>query len=270
MVKMSTVWDRTAEFLTDNLSAVVPIALFAYFVPFSITGNFEQTSAGATWELKLVFQLVSLAFAVLATWGSLTLAAMVIFGDGRSSGAIGGRRLLPALVVKIVLFHRMRLAVRPGDRRAGDERSRFRGAPGRRQARFHAGHGGDRRHQRAARAAAAAVAFGAAGAGRSGDRRRRRDAGRDRALVAADARARVADRRGADPLWHRVGRRGAVAKFVFGSIFQLIAGRADGLSLSGVLTSIAVAAVQTAVAVIGPLFTANLLLAVAPEPATAS
>jgi hypothetical protein len=42
MVKMSTVWDRTAEFLSDNIGAIVPVALLAFFVPASIGGSFQR------------------------------------------------------------------------------------------------------------------------------------------------------------------------------------------------------------------------------------
>ena len=38
MVNMGNVWDRTTEFLSDNLGAVVPIALLTIFVPQSISG----------------------------------------------------------------------------------------------------------------------------------------------------------------------------------------------------------------------------------------
>jgi hypothetical protein len=66
MVKMGTVWDRTAEFLTDNLTAIVPIALLAFFVPFSIQGNFAHIRDGANPGFALTLQLVSLAFGLAA------------------------------------------------------------------------------------------------------------------------------------------------------------------------------------------------------------
>ena len=36
---MSTVWDRTAEFLSDNLAALTPIVLLGIFVPLTLLGN---------------------------------------------------------------------------------------------------------------------------------------------------------------------------------------------------------------------------------------
>jgi hypothetical protein len=51
------------------------------------------------------------------------------------------------------------------------------------------------------------------------------------------------------------------AKTVFGSIFALVAGNGEGVTLSSVMTSIVVAAVQSAFMVIPPVFTAKLYLA---------
>ena len=100
MVKMGTVWDRTAEFLTDNFTAVLPIALLAYFVPLSIQGNFEPVLENAGPGLVLALSLITLAFSALVTWGWLTLTAMALGQEG-DPGATGLKRLLPALVVSM-------------------------------------------------------------------------------------------------------------------------------------------------------------------------
>jgi len=47
-------------------------------------------------------------------------------------------------------------------------------------------------------------------------------------------------------------------QLVFGSIFRLVAGQSDGLSLSNILTSVMVAAVQAGFTVIVPVFSAKL------------
>lgn len=104
MVKMSTVWDRTAEFLSDNIGAVVPIALIAFFVPASIGGSFQSVFLTASPGLVLALRLVQLAFAVLSVWGSLVITAMALDGaSGETAGATARRRLLPALAVSVVL-----------------------------------------------------------------------------------------------------------------------------------------------------------------------
>ncbi|HWU96609.1 MAG TPA: hypothetical protein VN029_13500, partial [Sphingomonas sp.] len=95
MAKMGTVWDRTAEFLSDNLGAVLPVALLAFFVPASIEGSFQAAKTGAGPGLILSLYLVQLAFGILSLWGSLTIVAMALdMADARGAGAIGRARLL--------------------------------------------------------------------------------------------------------------------------------------------------------------------------------
>ncbi len=103
MVKMGSVWDRTAEFLTDNIAAIVPIALLAFFVPASIEGNFQAAMEGASPQFILTLRLVQLAFALLSLWGSLTITAMAldIAGD-ETAGKLAVMRLPAALLVGLV------------------------------------------------------------------------------------------------------------------------------------------------------------------------
>ena len=90
MAKMGTVWDRTAEFLGDNLGATLPVALLAFFVPASIEGSFQAAKAGGSPELVLSLYLVQLAFGILSLWGSLTISAMALdVASARGAGAIG-------------------------------------------------------------------------------------------------------------------------------------------------------------------------------------
>lgn len=105
MVKMGTVWDRTAEFLSDNIAAVVPIALLTFFVPASIEGNFEAAMIGAGEGLKIVLYVLQLLFAVVSLWGSLAITAMALdLASERSAANIATRRLIPALIVSLVMI----------------------------------------------------------------------------------------------------------------------------------------------------------------------
>lgn len=113
MVKMGTVWDRTAEFLTDNLSALLPVCLLAFFVPYSIRGNFAMVSDGGRFDFQLLLQLFSLGFALLALWGSLTISAMVLDSDARDPGVVGVRNLVPALGVAIVMLGGLAIVCAP-------------------------------------------------------------------------------------------------------------------------------------------------------------
>jgi hypothetical protein len=264
---MGSVWDRTAEFLTDNLSAIVPIALLAFFVPFSIQGNLAQVNDNAGANLQLILQLVSLAFSVLALWGSLAVSAMALdIADGRTAGALAGRRLVPALLVSIAVLAIVLLAMAPPV-----------------AVLWANGHDLLALARNEATDIAPALAWplalymivavllllwiGARLALAS-------------TVVVAERKAFGALRRsfaltsgitlkmiGVLLLYALVSGVAALAtKMVFGSIFQLIAGPADnGLSLSQVLTSVMVATVQTAFTVIAPVFTAKLYLALTAE-----
>lgn len=105
MVKMATVWDRTAEFLSDNIAAILPIALLTFFVPASIEGNFAAVLTGASPGLAWTLYVLQLVFAVVSLWGSLVITAMALnIASERSATNIATRRLIPAVIVSIVMF----------------------------------------------------------------------------------------------------------------------------------------------------------------------
>lgn len=105
MVQMGTVWDRTSEFLSDNLAQVTPVALIAFFVPASISGSLRALGPNAPQELQLVVELIILALALVQLWGSLAIVAMASEGgEVRHAGALARRRLLPALTVWLVVL----------------------------------------------------------------------------------------------------------------------------------------------------------------------
>lgn len=264
MTKMGTVWDRTAEFLTDNIAAILPIALLAFFVPTSIEGNFQAAIDGASTGLVLTLRLVQLAFGILSLWGSMVLAAMALdFAGSDTAGALAGKRLPATLVVAIVCFTVMALLFAPipivlgssgVDLTAIAEGRDFTMSSG--VASFVAIY-----------LFALVVVFVWLGA---------------RLILITPVIVR--ENRWFSALsqswkltrgltWRIIGVMILfaliswvsilAANTVFGSVFALIAGgdRA-GVSLAGVLTSIVVAAVQTAFTVLIPVFTAKLYLAV--------
>ena len=277
MAKMGTVWDRTAEFLSDNLPAVLPVALIAFFVPASIEGSFEAAKNGASTGLMLVFLCAQIAFGILSLWGSLTIIAMALdMQDGPRAGAVARARLLPALVVSIVEFAAVLLLMLPIPLilMAG---------------------GFDMIALASGTSPAAAAAAAASGAGVQGALWGVALYGlllcglllwlgarlivampvivRQRLMLSALAESWKLTRGGA---WRIVGVillfalvswvSILAAKLVFGTVFTLVAGGpAEGVSLAGVLTSIVVAAVQTGFTVLVPAFTAKLYLALAAE-----
>lgn len=254
MVKMGTVWDRAAEFLTDNLPAILPIALFAFFVPLSIMGSLGPVLNAQAAGLAYALWIIVFALAALVNWGSLTLVAMALEREGEP-GAVAARRLVPGLAVwlaigglVVLLSLPVVLTLASSPRDAGTL------------------------------SIPVAVAWPLM-------------IYLVCAIIAAIwLMARlilvypviVAEKRWFGAIWRSwvltrgVGLRivgvlllyflvvivGMLAtQTVFGSIFKLIAGPDGGLSLSSVLTSVMTAVVGTAFSVIVPVFTARLYLA---------
>ena len=78
MATMSTVWDRTAEFLSDNLGAILPLVLVALFLPLSLWGALNPLGgtlgAGGNAALGVVMLLLSLA----TVWGNIAISALAL------------------------------------------------------------------------------------------------------------------------------------------------------------------------------------------------
>jgi len=262
MVKMSIVWDRTAEFLSDNIAAVLPIALLTFFVPASIEGNFAAAMIGADEGLKILLTVLQIVFAVVSLWGSLAITAMALdIASERSAANIATRRLIPALVVSIVMIVVASALVLP--------------VPG-----ILAFNGYDM----AAMARGENVNMSAGVASFIvlyllaltlfllwliarlvvatplvvRENRVLSALGQSWRLTRGTALRIV----GVIILFAIVSWVAALAaKTVFGSVFALVAGNGDGVTLSSVMASIVVAAVQSAFMVIPPAFTAKLYLA---------
>ncbi|WP_326525902.1 hypothetical protein [Sphingomonas sp.] len=105
MVKMGDVWDRTVEFLGDNLTLLLPIVLLALFVPTSIADSLAEVSASGGFGLKLGFAILSLAFAILSLWVQLAIVALAIDpAIGRRMTTVATQRLLPAVGVFLMVL----------------------------------------------------------------------------------------------------------------------------------------------------------------------
>ncbi|MEP9361167.1 glycerophosphoryl diester phosphodiesterase membrane domain-containing protein [Sphingomonas sp. KR3-1] len=267
MAKIGTVWDRTAEFLSDNLHAVLPVALLAFFVPASIQSSFQSALAGGSFQLTLLLRLVQLAFGILSLWGSLTIAAMALeIADGRTAGAIGRARLLPALAVSLLLFAAIFVLALPiplALQLAGYDMTAI--------ARGEVTEISPTMGTGIALYALVLIALLLWFAARLFvvnpvivRERRMFSALRQSWTLTRGMTWRII---GVILLFVLVSWVSALAaNMVFGSIFALVAGGGtDGISLAGVLTSIVVAAVQTGFTVLVPAFTAKLYLALAAE-----
>ena len=262
MISMGTVWDRTAEFLSDNLGMILPIALATIFVPAAISGNLTELQQGASPGLAFGLGLASLVLAVITFWGQLAITALALDPAlGKGAARVATRRLPAALLVTILLLLAMLVLMIP-----------------------------------------LAIILAVSGADMSGTATGAVPAGPPvaglwvglyvllllpvllwlAARLAVVLPAIVADRLmlGAISRSWRL-TRGAALKIVgvlllygivatvaylaattaFGAIITLIAGREAGLSLASVLTVIVGGAVSTAFTVLGTAFVAKLYLA---------
>ena len=103
MVNMGNVWDRTTEFLSDNLRGVMPIALLTIFVPQSISGAIKLAGTTAT---PAIGQGIVLALLVPLLWGQLAITALALRPDaGRGvAQSTATRRFLQSLLAMLILF----------------------------------------------------------------------------------------------------------------------------------------------------------------------
>lgn len=263
MVNMGTVWDRATEFLSDNLSAVVPLALFAIFLPMSIQANLDPL-AKAGGPAAVAIQIISLILSVVSLWGQIAIIALAIDPAAGRAPAIlaANKRLLPVIGVALLMLLGALLLAAPIPIAMGMAGFDFQAAM--------AGGQPDMPSGTAGFVAVYGIALVIV-------------------LIALAARlalvnpAIICERRGVGVIrrsfvltrgiaWKVVGViilfaivaivAVLAAQTVFGSILQLIAGGEGDVSVATVLTSILVGAVTTGFTVLATAFTAKLYLAV--------
>jgi len=112
MVNMGNVWDRTTEFLSDNLGAAVPIALLAIFVPQSISGAIKLAGTAVAPGLG---QTIMLALLLPMVWGQLAVTALALRPDaGRGAAqSTATRQFLQFLLAMLILFGVLILLILP-------------------------------------------------------------------------------------------------------------------------------------------------------------
>ena len=273
MVKMGDIWDRTVEFLSDQLGALLPIALAAFLVPSAIMSNLWDLIPGGTLGFRGAAACAVLVLSIVMFWGQLAVTALAIdSAPGHLATRTATRRLPAALLVAVIVAVVSLLLILPfpvilvasGMRLAGGavQAADLAAVPA------------------GARLAAslyllAALIFGlwlyarlilvtpivvgeghALGAfGRSFARTRGMALKIIGVLFLYVITSWVAESAGT---------------FVFGAIFRLVAGSGDGgVSLASVLTTILVSAIQTGFTVLGTAFVAKLYLALSVSPAIA-
>ena len=73
---MSTVWDRTAEFLSDNLAALTPLVLFGIFVPLTLIGSLMPLMGTGGQPADLALGLMVLALSLVSSWAGVAITAL--------------------------------------------------------------------------------------------------------------------------------------------------------------------------------------------------
>ena len=105
MVKMDYVWDRTVEFLGDNLSAVLPFAVLGVFVPTSIMNALSPLWQDAGEGQKAVLTLAIVALVAVMFWGTLAITSLAIDPSVRRGGVGGAAaRRVPVMVGNYALL----------------------------------------------------------------------------------------------------------------------------------------------------------------------
>lgn len=270
MVTMSAVWDRTTEFLSDNLGAVVPIALAAIFLPASIQGNLQPLAATAAQPLRVGLGLFGLLLSLVSMWGQLVLVAMVV-APGESATALATRRLPVVIGVSIALLAGFALLALPLIAILAGYGFAFADVMAGQRPKFPDGAGGPIALYivvllpvvlwLAARLALTSPVVAA-------ERRGLGAIARSFALTRGLALRIV----GVILLFAIVAWIATLAaQTVFGSILQLVAGGDGPISLATILTAIIVSVVSTGFSVIASVFVAKLYLAARaerPDPGT--
>jgi hypothetical protein len=114
MAKMGTVWDQTTGFVGERFGPLVPIALATFVAPTVISACLQTLATTSGPAARLVLGALVLLLSLATIWGSLTVIALAT-GEGSvaASGRLAGRRLPAALLVSIVLGLAAALLVAP-------------------------------------------------------------------------------------------------------------------------------------------------------------
>lgn len=106
MITMSAVWDRTSEFLSDNLATVTAISLLTIYVSSLALEIISLERAAAEPGMQLIWSLSGLAAVALNLFGQIGVTALAIEPALGRAGAFdtARRRLLPVIGMGLVLL----------------------------------------------------------------------------------------------------------------------------------------------------------------------
>jgi hypothetical protein len=113
MVTMGNVWDRTTAFLSEHLSAILPVALLAILLPSAVQSIIAPLATQSE-IARLTVNGASLLLSILSLWGQLAIVAWALYpAGGRGATRVASRRLLPMIGVALLLLFGVLLLIAP-------------------------------------------------------------------------------------------------------------------------------------------------------------
>lgn len=113
-VNVSAVWDRSTEFLADNLGAIMPIALAWIAAPVALYTAIAPLAADGLSITAVFVHLAGIVIGLVTLWGKLQIIALAIAPDRPPAGAralatarlpvVIGLTLLMAAVVVLLMM----------------------------------------------------------------------------------------------------------------------------------------------------------------------
>ncbi|RZM25054.1 MAG: hypothetical protein EOP67_45495, partial [Sphingomonas sp.] len=110
MATMSTVWDRTTEFVGENIAALTPIVLLGMFAPVALIGNLMPLMGPSGVVGNTVVGGLIVLLSLLSNWGAIAVTALALDPAAGRGVAIrnANRRFLAViginLIVLVILF----------------------------------------------------------------------------------------------------------------------------------------------------------------------
>jgi hypothetical protein len=101
---MSTVWDRTTEFVGDNLAPLTPIVVFGMFLPIALIGNLVPLVGAIGLTGSSVAGILVVILSLASNWGAVAVTALAINPVAGRSAAVGtaNRRFLPVVAINVI------------------------------------------------------------------------------------------------------------------------------------------------------------------------
>ncbi len=114
-VNMSAVWDRTTEFLRDSGARLAPLVLLLIVAPLALGGVLTAIGNGMAPGSRQGVQALTIGLSFVSMWGQLAIAAMVtgLAPSSQRAGALGLARLPKMIGASLLLGAAILLLLAP-------------------------------------------------------------------------------------------------------------------------------------------------------------